>query len=260
MTAYRQRLLIAGLLVFLLTLLVNFPADQLFTLFRGRIPESVSWQQVSGTIFRPVFHQVNIHLADGRRLQLDSVDISFSPLQILPGGNGLKTEVMLAGGRTLAWVKPGMARLQINSIEGDLQLQGMAGLTPLVGGLGVSGYIHFTGDALDVDYQGQPQAGDLEISITDLMLKQLDASGPLGNYTARLHIVDGIVQGNIGTSSVNAPLHIEGQLQLNIPERTAGFTGEASVSDTASSSLYGILPLLGPIEAGRARINWQTRM
>jgi hypothetical protein len=260
MTVYRQRLLIAGLFVFLLTLLVNFPADQLFNLFRGRIPESVSWQQVSGTIFRPVFHQVNIRLANGRRLQLDSVDISFSPLQILPGANGLKTEVVLAGGRTVAWVKPGMAQLQINSLEGDLQLQGMAGLTPLVGGLGISGHIRFNGDALAVDYQGLPQAGELEISITDLMLKQLDASGPLGDYTTRLQVVDGIIQGNIGTSSANAPLRIQGQLQVDIAGRTAGFNGEASVSDSASSSLYGILPLLGPIEAGRARINWQTRL
>ena len=260
MTTYRLGLLIAGLFAFVLTLFVNIPADRSLSLFRGMIPSAVNWQRISGTVFHPVFHQVTIRLADGRMLQLDGVNIVISPLQLLPGGKGLKTEVMLAGGNTVAWIKPGLGGWQLHSVTGDLFLYHLADLSSFVGGLGVNGHVSFKGSDITGDYQGLLFSGELGISIVDMQLKQLDASGPLGNYTADLRIVDGTVQGNVATSSADARLHLQGQLILKLSERTAGFTGDAAVSDSAPSAVYGMLPLLGPIENGRARINWQTRL
>jgi len=259
-TPYRLGLLSAGLFAFFVTLFVNLPADRSLSLIRGMLPATVNWQRVSGTIFHPVFHQVNIRLADGRMLQLDGVDIVISPLQLLPGGKGMKTEVTLAGGNTVAWIKPGLGGWQLRSVAGDLFLYRLADLSPFVGGLGVNGHVTFKGSDIAGDYEGLLFSGELGISIVDMQLKQLDASGPLGNYTADLRIVDGTVQGNVETSSADARLHLQGQLILKLSERTAGFTGDAAVSDSAPSSVYGMLPLLGPIENGRARINWQTRL
>ncbi len=259
MMQYRRRLLYAGLAIFLISFLIQLPADRVLHRYRDEIPVNIQWQQVTGTVFHPVFYNFSFRVSDTRSLLIESLDVRVSILSLLLGRLKLQFELVPDEGEVSGVVILNRDGWQLSQIEGTLPVQILSMLLPELNMFGPSGRIVFDGNALAGNYRRLPATGRFEANIEGLQLDQLKTHRPLGNYSIQLQTVDGgAVQGKIETVSADALLSVQGDLSMDPAGSTLRFTGQAWVAADAPDSVQGLLSLLGPIEQGRARIQWQA--
>jgi hypothetical protein len=261
MTSRQARLLVAGLAVFLISLIIQVPADRLLYLFRDNLPATISWQSVSGTVFTPSFHNLVIYTTDNHRVLIESADLHISLLPLMLGRLKLQFNLTSPDSHVSGVAIVRRHDWEIPELEGRLALRTLSGLSPWLEMSGADALVSFSGNKLAGEFQRLPASGELKLMLEDLQIKMLGTEGPLGDYSLQLQTIEEAgVSGSVDTASADARLKIQGRLVLDPISRLLRFEGKASVAADAPESVASILPMLGPVTDGYARIDWQTKL
>jgi len=247
-----------GLAVFLIAMVINFPAAWGLYLLQDRVPSSVKWQEVSGTVFDTSINHVEVILPGNRRAVLDNIEVRTSVLPLLLGRAMLEFRVRTGGEDIAGQARLRRAEWSIPLIEGVLPLELLTGVVPELGSLGMTGRIVFHGSGLSGKYEDLPGSGRLVVTVEDLRLDLIEADRPLGNYYADLEAGEETgIAGSVRTISTDAMLNIEGTIRSDPGGVNLHFIGKAWVDAGASDPVRSLLPLLGVVENDQATIDWQ---
>ena len=261
MMQYQRRLIFAGLAIFLVTLLTNIPSDRALQLFRDKLPAGISWHQVSGSAFHPVFYNLLVRTPAGREVLIESADLNVAILPLLIGRLKMQFILRLNDGEFSGTAILQQQSWQLPEIEGNVSLLMLAEILPELKLTGPRGRVIFSGNALAGEYRNLSVTGELKATVEKLQLDMLNTQRPLGDYSIQLQSGDNkILQGRIETVSTDAQLSVQGDLSLAPESKSIQFEGQAWASSDAPASVQSLLTLLGPVEQGRARIRWQTRL
>ena len=261
MTAYSLRLSVAGLVIFLLTLIVYFPADRALHILREHIPESIEWQQLDGSLFAPTFHNTTLRITDGRRLQLDRIQLHLFKMPLFVGQIKFQFDIEVGDGQIHGTALLNKSSWQIPKLDGDIALVSLTNIAPEMEIAGVDGRAIFKGSRIAGDLQGRTVTGQLELEIKSLQLDMLNTNKPLGSYTLALQGSETTgIQGSLSTTSTDAQLYIQGQLAVDLNVHDIKFDGRASAAKSAADAVISLLPLLGKMEGDQAHIEWHARL
>jgi hypothetical protein len=149
---------------------------------------------------------------------------------------------------------------RLTRVEGEATFEALAGVLPEIGIVGMTGRIRFEGEDLAGTYRTLPASGRLQANIEDLRVALIEGRRPLGSYTLAIHAGPGKgLTANLETSSADALLIVEGEGRVVHVNETPRFAGYAAAADNAPDPVRSLLPLLGPVENGRAIIRWPRR-
>jgi hypothetical protein len=258
MTSSRLRLLLGGVAVFLITLILHLPADRVLNLYRDRLPGNIGWQQLTGNIFNPSFSRLVINMSDRQSMLIESADIRISVLPLLVGRLKFRFTVKVDDGQV-----SGVAVLRRNSwqvpmIEGQVPLRAITAVLPAAGMAAGSGQVNISGNQLAGPYQKLPIAGMMDIVVNQLQLDLLHPQ-PIGDYALKLQADEETgVNGRIDTLTSDALINVQAELKLDAVSNSLRIDGQARVASNAPDAVTSVLPLLGTVTDGIARIQWQT--
>ena len=261
MTAYGLRLCVVGVAIFLITLVIYFPADRALHILREHIPESIEWQQLDGSLFSPTFHNMTIRISDGRSLQMDRVQLRLSRLPLFTGQIMFQFDVGMDDGYIRGSVILNKSSWQIPQLDGDIALVSLTNIAPELEIAGVGGRAIFKGSRIAGDLQGRSVTGQLDLMIESLQLGMLNSEKPVGSYMLVLQgTEDKGIHGTLNTKPAEAQLSVQGQLALDLNLHDIHFEGRAGATGSATDAVRSLLPLLGNMESDQANIVWHTRL
>ncbi len=261
MTAYSMRLCVTGLVIFLLTLVVYFPADRASHFLSAYVPETVIWQKLDGTLFAPTFHNTTLLITDGRRLQLDRIHLHLFKMPLIAGQIKFQFDIEVGDGQIHGTAILNKSSWQIPKLEGDIALMSLTNIAPEMVIAGVGGRAIFKGSRIAGDLQGRSVTGQLDLMIESLQLGMLNSEKPVGSYMLVLQgTEDKGIHGTLNTKPAEAQLSVQGQLVVDLNSHDIHFEGRAGATGSATDAVRSLLPLLGKMESDQANIVWHTRL
>lgn len=259
MTPASLRLLLVGLVVFLMTLPAYLPAGRVLPYLVAAVPAGVVWQQVSGTVFKPRFYQAGFQLASGHRLIFNRIDARISVLPLLLGRLSLQFELESGGGTVTGVATVMRDRWQITHINGELPVATVLSMFPAAGLDGSTGLAIVSGSQLSGNYAGILDAGELVVLFEQLHPAIPGLTRPLGDYELKLKVGrQTVVEGGIKTLRADSPLTIEAYVIVDPAGRLLQIEGQAHASATADDTVRSLLPFFGVVQNDTARIQWRS--
>lgn len=225
-----KRLVIAGLLVFLLVLVVTFPARVAYQWFA---PPGIQLTGISGSVWSG---SATEGLAGGAYLR----DISWrlKPAELFTGALAFETAANPASGTMNADVAMGLG--------GSLALTNLSGNVPLdlvhdaFQQAGISGDVNLQFNRLVLE-NGVPVDADGSITVASFFARDLSAS-VLGDYRAVFQSGGDSVSGSV--EDVSGDLDISGVITIN-RDRSYSLVGEVAALPGAPPSIEQQLRFLG---------------
>jgi len=231
-----KRYVFAGLLVFLVVLVVSFPAR---VAYRWFAPSDLTLSGISGSIWSGSAAE---GLAGGAYIR----DISWKlkPAELFSGKLAFATTSRPASGSMDTDVAVGL--------DGSLTLSGLAGSVPLdlvhpaFQRAGVSGDLSLEFETL-VLKNGLPVDANGNITVANLFAPALSA-GVLGDFAAQFQTTDGVIAGSV--DDLRGALDVTGTITIS-PDRTYSLVGDVAARPGAPPSIEQQLRFLGsPDERG----------
>ena len=246
-----------GLLVFLVTFLINFPAAWALQLLHARLPVQLAWEDASGTVFDGAASRLSVVLDGGRVLRFENVSLRMSLLPLLLGR--METDFDARGyeggiqGRAIL----GPRTWRVARTEGRVSLAAFAEALPEIALLGLSGRLSFSGEGLSGGYRAPPVTGSMNAIVEELRVGLIETGSAIGSYRLSLNADPGEpLDFGVDTPSPASMLIIEGEGTVDSAGGTIRFEGYATAADHATEPVRSLLPLLGPVINGRAAINF----
>lgn len=261
MKRYWLQLVSLGVAVFFIAAVIRFPAELALHLLRDRVPAALAWQDINGTVFNATVSGLMVEAAAGRRIMLEKLEIRTSALSLLLGRLVMDMRALTLEGEVTGKVALRRAGWAVTGVAGSLPLQDLAALAPELAGMGAAGLLAFTADTLSGRYKQLPDAGRINMTVEDVRLDLLYADGELGSYSMEIRSGGAArLEGRLETLDSNALLGIAGELHASQDGSKLQFTGRAWASPVAPEQVQSILPLLGVVENGSARIQWTAEL
>ncbi|HKJ71065.1 MAG TPA: type II secretion system protein N [Gammaproteobacteria bacterium] len=255
------RLTLLGAVVFGVALIFQIPAGWALYLARDRIPQTVQWQGVSGSVFDASVERVTVSLPGGARVVAGPVTVRTGLVGALTGSLPVDFRGRVLGGEVSGRARLGPGGWRIPDIHGRLDLGGLPRALPQLEVAGLSGEVLFRGQGLAGSYRGTPRQGRLRASVESLQAGLIRTDRPLGDYALDLTLgEDGGLQGQVRTVAEDPLLGIKGQVGGSLGDGAIHFRGSGWAADDAPPAVRDILPLLGDPHDGRVRIQWQGRL
>jgi len=231
-----KRFIIAGLLVFVVVLLVTFPAR---VAYRWFAPPAVRLSGIAGSIWNGTATE---GLAAGAYIR--DISWQFKPLLLLSGKLAFATSSSPASGTMRTDVAV--------SLDGSLTLSGLSGSVPLdlvhqaFQQNGISGDLSLQFETLVLE-NGIPVSANGSVTIANLYARDLSA-GTLGDFRTDFRTTASGITGNV--DDIAGVLDIEAVITL-LPNRTYSLIGEVAARPGAPPSIEQQLRFLGsPNERG----------
>lgn len=231
-----KRIVISGLIVFLLVLIVTFPAG---VAYRWFAPADLQLNGISGSVWNG---SATEGLAAGAYVR----DISWrlKPSALLQGQLAFATSADPASGAMNAEVAVGLG--------GSLELNNLTGTVPLdlvhnaFQQSGISGDLSLQFSKLVLE-NGLPVEADGNVTVANFFARDLSA-GVLGDYRADFQTTADGISANV--QDVAGVLQIAGVITIN-PDRTYSLVGDVAARPGAPPSIEQQLRFLGsPDERG----------
>ena len=226
----RSRLLLAGIVTFVVTLVLAFPAR---VAYRWFAPAGVHLSGVSGTIWSGGAAE-----GDAAGLYLRDVSWRVRPLSVFTGTIEYAAEASLPSGFI-------HTRLGV-TLAGNVRLSGMRGSVPLesladsVRMPGLRGKVNLDFERL-VIADGLPVAVDGTLDVVDLVAPLIDR-GPIGGYRAEFQTSnEGVVAAVEDTTGV---VNLAGSLTI-APDRSYRFLGKLAPKPETPAHLVEQMRYLG---------------
>ncbi len=241
-----KRLIIAGVLVFLVVLVVSFPAR---VAYRWFAPPDLQLSGISGSVWKGFAAE---GLAGGAYLQ--SISWQLKPSALLTGELAFETSASPAAGTVNTDVAIGLG--------GSLALTNLSGSVPLdlvhesFQREGFNGDLGLQFDELVLE-DGLPVTANGSITVNDFFSRYLSA-GVVGDFRADFTSADGLITGNV--EDVSGVLDVAGVISINV-DRSYSFIGQVAALPGAPPSIEQQLRLLGSAdERGRRPFRFEGRL
>ena len=241
-----KRIVISGLIVFLLVLVVTFPARVAYQWFA---PPDIQLSSISGSIWNGSAAE---GLAGGAYLR----DISWrlQPAKLFSGALAFQTSANPASGSMNADVAMGLS--------GSLALTDLVGNVPLdlvhnaFQQAGISGDVSLQFSRLVLE-NGLPVDADGSVTVANFFARDLSAS-VLGDYRAVFQSGGDVVTGSV--EDVSGVLDISGTITIN-SDRSYSLIGEVAALPGAPPSIEQQLRFLGsPDERGMRPFRFEGQL
>jgi len=258
MQQYQFRLGLLGLVVFIIVMLAQLPASWVLSWIEAGTSQRLLWQHASGSVFDARVGALTVDVAPDRRIVLEQIELDTSILPLLVGRlifefKGRVNNEEFSGRANLGWGK-----WRLHQVQGRISLEALASLLPELEIFGVRGDVLFRGDSLVGRYNQLPDTGSVDAMIDGLYLGLIQTREPLGSYTIKLHDNDaGQMSGALLTVGDDALLNFEVNINLSAENRNVAIQGQAWAGNNEAEAVQAMLPLMGPVQGNRARINWQ---
>lgn len=229
-----KRLILAGILTFVVGLIITFPARVAYQWFA---PEELRLSGISGSVWRGTATEGS---ASG--IYLTNLNWGFRPLGLATGKIEFATSSKLASGFLDANVGVGVGgSLTLSDLAGALTLDTLAGLLPLSG---IQGDLSLQFEELVVE-NGLPVEVTGTLKIANLVSRYLSPT-PLGDYQAAFVTeADGIL-GSV--DAISGVLDLLGTIKLS-RDRNYEFAGQVAAKSNAPLNVSQQLQLLGSPDA-----------
>lgn len=241
-----KRFIIAGLLVFLVVLVVSFPAR---VAYRWFAPPDLQLSGISGSVWNGAATE---GMAGGAYLR--GIEWRLKPAGLLSGKLAFATSASPASGTMNTDVAVGL--------DGSLALTALSGNVPLdlvhenFQQAGFSGDLRLQFDELVLE-NGLPVSANGSITVTDFFSRYLSA-GVIGDFRADFTSADGRITGSV--EDVSGVLDVAGVIAINA-DRSYSFIGEVAALPGAPPSIDQQLRLLGSAdERGRRPFRFEGRL
>ncbi len=238
----RSRLLIIGLVIFLIGLIALFPAR---VAYHWASPPGVAIAGIEGTVWRGRALEGEV-----AGLYLRDIGWRMRPLALFKGQLAYAVEADATSGFAAANVALGVGgRAVLEDLSASLTLQT---LQPLVGMPGLDGQMSLQFQRLELE-DGVPVAANGTLEVANLRAPIVHRS-PLGGFRAEFFTQDtGIVA---SVEDVNAVVDLAGSLSLTA-DRNYQFIGQVAPTDRTPTELREQMRFLGsPNERG----NYEVRL
>lgn len=225
-----KRLIIAGLLAFLLVLLITFPARVAYQMF---VPAEVQLSGISGSIWNG---EATEGIAGGAYLR--NLRWKFQPSSILRGNLAYRASADPGAGAMQAVVAV--------SVDGTLSLTDLNGSVPLdlvhqaFQQSGIRGDLTLQFASLSIR-DGVPVSADGSVTVTDFHAPVLSAS-KIGDFRADFATTDSGITGTV--QDMSGVLDVEGTIEL-LDDRSYVFLGQVAPTAQTPPSITNQLQYLG---------------
>lgn len=225
-----KRLIAAGVALFLIGLVVLFPARAAYQWFA---PEDLRLSGISGTVW------------DGAAIEgtaggfyLGNLRWDFNPLLLFTGKAGYSIAAEPVSGfiESDVAISPS-GTLHFSDLTAALTVASLGNLLPMSGAEGAI-TVQF---ASLVARDGVPIEADGTIEIANLTLRGLSQS-PLGSYRVVFETIDDVITGHV--EDLSGMLDVTGTIQLR-PDRSYTFTGQVAATNQAPDAIVQQLQYLG---------------
>ena len=256
------RLTILGLAAFVAALGFQIPAGWALYLAQGQVPVDLQWQGASGSAFDAHVERLGVSFPGGRQAVVGPVRLRTHILPLVTGGAPFDFRIQSGFGKAsgsgqIAWGEWG-----VSEVRGQLALAELPTLVPQLEAADLNGRVLFRGENLAGDFErGLPRTGNLRASVEDLRVGLIRTEKPLGDYALQMQAAgkDGF-QGKVRTVNDEALLGIQGEVHADLPGGVVRFKGQGWAAPGAPQNVADILPLLGEVQDGRVKIDWQRKL
>jgi hypothetical protein len=255
------RLSILGVLVFMTTFVIRFPAEKLVELIQKNALPGIHWQTVSGTVFDARIEGVTLSLQNNRRLYVENLKISTSFPALLIGQ--IQSNLNISGQDVFidGKIKLGINSWSVNKLSGEINIENLYTIIPELELLEASGDLNISAQSLTGDYHALPRKGFVTLIINGLQLGVISGRQSLGSYTLTLSTNEQEAYSvEIDTLYDSSLLFIEGDGHYTPVDKSITFKGQGWVSENTPENVKAILPLMGEVKNGRVLIDWQQTM
>jgi general secretion pathway protein N len=241
-----KRIVLAGLLVFVVVLLVTFPARVAYNWF---VPAEIQLSGISGSIWHGAATE---GMAGGA--YVSDLTWQFRPSALLRGKLAVHASASLAAGRMDADLAVGLdGSLSLTNLHGNMQLDMIHAAFQQTG---LQGDVVLQFTTLTIK-DGLPVAADGTVTIADFYSPSLSAS-PIGDYRAEFQTNSDGISGVV--EDVSGVLEVEGNVQL-LQNRSYVFTGQVAATAAAPPSITNQLKFLGsPNESGQRPFRFEGQL
>lgn len=225
-----KRLIILGLITFLVVMLATFPARVAYNWFA---PVELKLSGISGSVWNGSAAE---GIAGGAYVR--NIAWQFKPVSLLSGKLAFVTSSNPASGsmHTEVAVSPN-GTLTLSSLTGNVPLDLVH---PAFQQSGIRGDIALQFETL-VIRNGVPVAAQGSVTVSDFFVPDLSSSR-IGNFRADFRTDDGIVIGSV--EDVTGVLDVVGSIRLN-QDRSYSFIGQVAPTPTTPPSIVNQLRFLG---------------
>ena len=205
------RLSILGVIVFIVTFLVRFPADKLANLIQENSHAGIHWQSVSGTVLDAHVQGLVVNLQDNRALYIENIDLEVSLPTLLTGRINTQIHAYNQAGYVNGMLVLGLNSWSLRDLSGDIDLMHLQSAIPELGLLQAGGMLKLSVPLLSGDYHALPHSGSMVFTINGLQLGVIIDGQELGSYmlSASVNGEDGF-RGILETIPEESQLFIEG--------------------------------------------------
>lgn len=229
-----KRFVVAGLLVFVVVLVVTFPARIAYQWFA---PPDIRLTGISGSVWNGGATE---GLAAGAYVR--NIRWRIKPMSLVSGKLAYTISSNPAAGTLLTDIAV--------SLDGTLTLSELSGNVPLdlahpaLQQNGIGGDVQFQFDSLVVR-NGLPVAAAGSVTIANLYSTVLSAQ-PLGDYRADFQTIDTVISGTV--ADVSGVLDLDAVISLG-PDRSYSLLGDVAARPDAPPSIEDQLRFLGSPDA-----------
>lgn len=245
MTPTRKFTITAGVLVFVLGVIVIFPARVAYHWFA---PDAVQMAGIDGTAWSGRATEMSVS-----GVYLRDVAWRMKPLSLLTGNVSIDLEATPSSGFVEANVALGIGgTIRVSDLSGSLPLQLFAGALRMPG---LAGNTSLQFERIVVR-DGLPTEVEGTIAVASLVSPVIDSSRtPLGSYRAEFMTTESGVVASVEDSG--AVFDLAGSLTLS-PDRSFLFLGQVAATDQTPEKLRRQLRFLGsPNERGQHEIRFE---
>ncbi len=240
------RLAAAGVVTFLLGLIILFPARVAYEMF---VPDGVAVSGLSGSIWRGSARELS---AGG--IYVRDIEWRVKPLALLGGRFAVAVEAAPSGGFVEADVSLGLGgSIRMTDLNASLSLNS---LSDLVGMGALSGTANARFERLEFEDNFPVNAnGSVELAN---VFAAVVAREPIGGYLAEFQSADGVITASV--EDTDGVFDIAGQLQLT-PDRNYLFLGLVAPKDTTPARQREQMRFLGsPNERGQYELRLEGQL
>ncbi len=255
------RIFFAGLIVLIITIILNFPAQIAVNILVPRFNAPLKWERIEGTLFNVKLFGVSASSNSGVEFYIDQLSLKSSRLSLFSGR--LDSVFAIIQGEMLVNGKSqfGIKKWNINELEGEIKLNDLTQSFPEFSFVGLTGSVHITSKLISGNYGELPDQGNIKIIITELSSEQIKSDRPLGNYEIKIDVLSkSRINGTILNISGENQLYISSRAIFDKPGKDLQISGQAWVANDADPSVQEILLLLGKYENNRTIIDWSSKI
>ena len=241
-----QRLILAGIVTFVIGLIISFPARVAYQWFA---PNELRLSGISGSIWRG-----NAAQGSAGGVYLANINWSFRPFALLTGKLEFASSSKLASGFFDANVAFGVGgSLTLSDVTGALTMDTLAAVLPLNG---IEGDLSVQFEELIVE-NGVPVEASGTLIIANLIARYLSPTR-LGDYRAEFQTQEDGILGSV--ESISGVLELGGTIRLN-RDQSYAFVGKIAATPAAPINVGQQLQLLGsPDSQGRREFRIEGRL